>query len=144
MCDFLSYNIDERSECMKNVEIGKRIQQRRKALNISVVDIAARTGLSKATIHRYESGDIKDIKLPVLETIAEILDVNPTWLLGKTETMERLEYKTTNLLIALDHAIDFVNKTPRLTAGSRQITNYERCIVTKIIQTTKDILDKGE
>ena len=129
---------------MKNVEIGKRIQQRRKALNISVVDIAARTGLSKATIHRYESGDIKDIKLPVLETIAEILDVNPTWLLGKTETMERLEYKTTNLLIALDHAIDFVNKTPRLTAGSRQITNYERCIVTKIIQTTKDILDKGE
>lgn len=129
---------------MKNMEIGKRIQQRRKALNISVVDIAAYTGLSKATIHRYESGDIKDIKLPVLETIAEILCVNPMWLLGKSETMERLEYKTTNMLIALDHVIDFVNKTPRLTAGSRQITNYEKYIVTKIMQMTKDILDKGE
>lgn len=129
---------------MKNMEIGKRIQQRRKALNISVVDIAAYTGLSKATIHRYESGDIKDIKLPVLETIAEILCVNPMWLLGKSEIMERLEYKTTNMLIALDHVIDFVNKTPRLTAGSRQITNHEKYIVTKIIQMTKDILDKGE
>lgn len=129
---------------MKNMEIGKRIQQRRKALNISVVDIAAYTGLSKATIHRYESGDIKDIKLPVLETIAEILGVNPMWLLGKSETMERLENKTTNMLIALDHVIDFVNKTPRLTAGSRQITNHEKYIITKIMQMTKDILDKGE
>lgn len=129
---------------MKNIKIGERIQQRRKALNISVVDVAACTGLSKATIHRYESGDIKDIKLPVLETIAVILDVNPLWLIGKSETMERLEYKTTNLLIALDHVIDFVNKSPRLTAGTRQLTNHEKFIVTKIIEMTKDILDKGE
>lgn len=129
---------------MKNIKIGERIRQRRKALNISVVDVAAYTGLSKATIHRYESGDIKDIKLPVLETIAVILDVNPMWLIGKSETMERLEYKTTNLLIALDHVIDFVNKSPRLTAGTRQLTNYEKFIVTKIMETTKDILDKGE
>lgn len=129
---------------MKNIKIGERIQQRRKALNISVVDVAAYTGLSKATIHRYESGDIKNIKLPVLETIATILDVNPMWLIGKSETMERLEYKTTNLLIALDHVIDFVNESPRLTAGTRQLTNHEKFIVTKIIEMTKDILDKGE
>ena len=129
---------------MKNIKIGERIRQRRKALNISVVDVAAYTGLNKATIHRYESGDIKDIKLPVLETIAVILDVNPMWLIGKSETMERLEYKTTNLLIALDHVIDFVNKSPRLTAGTRQLTNYEKFIVTKIMEITKDILDKGE
>lgn len=129
---------------MKNTEIGKRIQQRRKALNISVVDVASYTGLSKATIHRYESGDIKDIKLPVLETIAVMLDVNPLWLIGKSETMERLEYKTTNILIALDHVIEFINKTPRLTAGTRQITNQERYTITKIMQMTKDILDKGE
>ena len=129
---------------MKNIKIGERIQQRRKALNISVVDVAAYTGLSKATIHRYESGDIKDIKLPVLETIAVILDVNPLWLIGKSETMERLEYKTTNLLIALDHVIDFVNKSPRLTAGTRQLTNYEKFIVVTIMEMTKDILDKGE
>lgn len=129
---------------MKNIKIGERIRQRRKALNISVVDVAAYTGLSKATIHRYESGDIKDIKLPVLETIAVILDVNPMWLIGKSETMERLEYKTTNLLIALDHVIDFVNKSPRLTAGTRQLTNHEKFIVTKIIEMTKGILDKGE
>lgn len=129
---------------MKNTEIGKRIKQRRKALNISAVDVAAYTGLSKATIHRYESGDIKDIKLPVLETIAVILDVNPLWLIGKSETMERLEYKTTNLLIALDHVIDFINKSPRLTVGTRKITNQEKYIAIKIIQLAKDILDKGE
>lgn len=129
---------------MKNVEIGKRIQQRRKALNISVVDIAARTGLSKATIHRYENGDIKDIKLPILEIISEMLDVNPMWLIGKNNIMERLEYKTTNILITLDHVIDFVNRTPRLTAGTRQLTIHEKYTVTKIMEMTKYILDKGE
>ena len=88
---------------MKNTEIGKRIQQRRKDLKISVADVATYTSLSKATIHRYENGDIKDIKLPVLEKLATILDVDTLWLIGKSENMIRREGKTTNLLFALDH-----------------------------------------
>lgn len=129
---------------MKNVEIGKRIKQQRKALNISVVDVAAYTGLSKATIHRYENGDIKDIKLPVLEKVAAILDVDPLWLIGKSENKVRREGRTTNLLFALDHVINFVNSASYLTVGSRQITDKERRTVIKVIQLAKDILDKGE
>ena len=129
---------------MKNTEIGKRIHQRRKDLKISVADVAAYTGLSKATIHRYENGDIKDIKLPVLEKLATILDVDTLWLIGKSKNMIRREGKTTNLLFALDHVINFVNSASYLTVGSRQITRKERYIVTKLLQTAKDILDKGE
>lgn len=127
---------------MENNEIGQRIKQRRKALNISVIDIADYTGLSKATIHRYESGDIKDIKLPVLEKVATILDVDPLWLIGKSENMIRREGKTTNLLFALDHVINFVNSASYLTVGTRRITNKERMAVIKIIQLAKDLLDK--
>lgn len=57
---------------MKNMEIGKRIRQQRKALNISVADVAAYTGLSKATIHRYENGEIKDIEKMSKEEAVEI------------------------------------------------------------------------
>lgn len=131
---------------MKNSEIGKRIQQRRKALNISVVDVASYTGLSKATIHRYENGDIKDIKLPTIDAISSILDVNPAWLIGKSENMERRRGKTTNLIHSLDHFINYIKNTNYLTVGSRQVTENEKCMLIKILQLAKDILDnnKGE
>lgn len=129
---------------MKNEEIGKRIKQQRKALNISVVEVAKYTGLSKATIHRYESGEIKNIKLPVLETIANILNVNPAWLIGKSKNMERTNDKSTNILFEIDQAIKFIKGPSYLTVGTRQITDRERYMIAKILQLAKDILDKGE
>ncbi len=129
---------------MKNEEIGKRIQQRRKALNISVLDIASYTGLSKATIHRYENGDIKNIKLPVIETIASILNVNPLWLIGKSERRERIDGKTNDLCIALTKMIMYVTETQYLTCGSRLITEIERKMIANTLQLAKDILEKGD
>ena len=129
---------------MKNSEIGKRIQQRRKALNISVVDVAEYTGLSKATIHRYENGNIKDIKLPTIDAISSILNVNPAWLIGKSENMERRGGKTTNLIDSLNHFINYVNNSNYLTVGTRQATEKEKYNLIKILQLAKDILDKGE
>lgn len=129
---------------MENTEIGTRIRQRRKSLNISVVDVASYTGLSKTTIHRYESGDIKDIKLPTIDAIASILDVNPAWLIGKSENMERRGGKTNNLIHSLDHFINYIQNSNYLTVGARQATEKEKYTVTKIMQMTKDILDKGE
>ena len=60
-----------------NEILGARIKRRREEMNISVAEIAEQTGLSRATIHRYESGDIKRLKLPVIESIAEMLNVTP-------------------------------------------------------------------
>ena len=69
-------------------DIGKRIKTRRKELKISALELGDRVGLSKATIHRYENGDIKNIKMPVVEAMAQILKVNPLWLLGKSEVKD--------------------------------------------------------
>lgn len=129
---------------MKNEEIGRRIQERRKALNISVVDIAAYTGLSKATIHRYENGEIQNIKLPVLETIASILNVNPLWLIGKSENMERMDGITNDLCVELTKAIEYARTTPYLTCRGRPATEIERKMVINTLQLVKDFLDKGE
>lgn len=129
---------------MKNVEIGKRIRQQRKTLNISVVDVAAHTGLSKATIHRYESGEIKNIKLPVINTISDILNVNPAWLVGKSNIKERGESTSVNLLQSIDYLINHIKNSNNLTVGSRQVTEREKTIVIKLLRLVKDILDKGE
>lgn len=67
------------------IKIGKRIQTRRKELNLTQEVIANRLSLNKSTIARYESGAVEKIKLPVIQAMAQILDVNPDWLALKTD-----------------------------------------------------------
>lgn len=70
---------------MTNKEIGKRIHDRRQELDLTLQEIASEIGLAKSTILRYENGDIVSIKLPVIEAIARVLDVDPAYLLGKSD-----------------------------------------------------------
>lgn len=70
--------------------IGKRIAERRKQLGLSQAELARKLGMNSSTIWRYERGEIgaDSIKLPVIESMAMFLKVNPAWLVGKTEIME--------------------------------------------------------
>ena len=65
---------------MDGKKIGARIEQRRKNLGMTLDNIAQEIGVAKSTVQRYEKGTIEKIKLPVLESIARALDVNPAWL----------------------------------------------------------------
>ena len=67
------------------IKIGERIQARRKELNLPQEMIANKLSLNKSTIARYESGAVEKIKLPVIQAMAQILDVNPDWLALKTD-----------------------------------------------------------
>lgn len=66
-------------------EIGRRIELRRKALELTLTELASKVDLSASTIQRYEKGSFERIKLPVIEAIAEALHVNPEWLIGETD-----------------------------------------------------------
>ena len=70
---------------MGNEVLGERIEQRRKELGLTLDDIAQEIGVAKSTIQRYEKGTIGKIKLPVVEAIARVISVNPSWLCGKTD-----------------------------------------------------------
>lgn len=70
-------------------DIGARIKKQRKSLDMSAADLAARLSMSKATIHRYENGDIQNIKMPVIMSMSRVLKCNPAWLLGKTDHKHR-------------------------------------------------------
>lgn len=67
---------------MDNLEIGRRIESRRKELGLTLDDIASTIGVARSTIQRYERGKIDKLKLPVLEAISRVLHVNAGWLLG--------------------------------------------------------------
>lgn len=70
---------------MTNIEIGNRIAERRTQLGLTMDDVAQKIGVAKSTIQRYEKGQIQKIKLPVIESIASALSVNPDWLIGNTD-----------------------------------------------------------
>lgn len=61
---------------------GDRIKQRRLELGLSADDLGAKIGKSRATIYRYENGDIENMPTPVLEPLAKALDTTPADLMG--------------------------------------------------------------
>lgn len=70
---------------MDNAKIGKRIKWAREDKNMSQEELGNQLGLNKSSIQRYESGQVQRIKLPILENMAKILNVNPSWLVLKSD-----------------------------------------------------------
>ena len=70
------------------MSISKRIKTRRQELGISVEELADRINKNKATIYRYEKGDIGKVPYDILEPLSEALDVSIGYLLGSEDTIE--------------------------------------------------------
>lgn len=68
-----------------NIEIGTRISSARNMKCLTLEDVASKVGVAKTTIMRYEKGTISKIKLPVIESIAHALEVDPNWIIGNTD-----------------------------------------------------------
>lgn len=63
-------------------KIIERIRARRLQLGMSYQDLADKTGMSKSTLQRYETGFIKNIPLSKVEDLALALQVTPEYLMG--------------------------------------------------------------
>lgn len=62
-------------------QLGRRIAERRKALNITQVDLAARLGLAQQTLAHYEGG-VSRIAVETLTQVAETLATSVEELIG--------------------------------------------------------------
>lgn len=71
--------------------VGHRMKERRKALGMSAETLAARLGLSAATIYRYEKGDIEKLPGNLLEPLASILSTTPADLMGWESPYQGME-----------------------------------------------------
>ena len=72
---------------MTNSEIGDRIYIARKENHATLEEVAKKVGLTKSTIQRDEKGLINNIKLPNIQSIAKVLNVNLNWIIGISEEM---------------------------------------------------------
>lgn len=71
--------------------IGQKIKELRNQLNMSVDDLATKLGKNRATIYRYERGDIENLPLDVLEPLANALETTPGYLMGWEDTPKKNE-----------------------------------------------------
>lgn len=74
---------------MKQNEMQKvleRIKERRLSLGLSYQDLADKTGMSKSTLQRYETGFIKNLGIDKLEILAQALETTPGYLMGWEKT----------------------------------------------------------
>lgn len=68
------------------------LKERRISLDLTMADVAKAIGVSEATVSRYESGNIKNMRRDRIEKYAQILKVSPAALIGIPEGLkERLK-----------------------------------------------------
>lgn len=64
------------------MSIGQRIKMIRRRQGLSIDDLAYKLGKNRTTIYRYENGDIENLPLGILDSLAEALNTTPAYLMG--------------------------------------------------------------
>lgn len=77
------------------MRIGERIKQRRLELGYTADALAKLLNKNRATIYRYENGDIENMPIDVLEPLAKALNTTPAYLMGWTDSQQSIEPKNT-------------------------------------------------
>ena len=65
----------------------ENLKIRRKELNLTLEDLAQAANISKATVQRYEKGDIVNVPTDKIEKLAEKLQCSPSFLMGWSEDL---------------------------------------------------------
>ena len=73
------------------MRIGERIKQRRLELGYTADALAKLLNKNRATIYRYENGDIENMPIDVLEPLAKALNTTPAYLMGWQEPHQQAE-----------------------------------------------------
>lgn len=60
---------------------------------LSVNELAKIINVNKSTVHRWINGDIENIKMDKLLDLATKLDVNPIWMMGKSDIYRFSDYQ---------------------------------------------------
>ena len=68
---------------MSDKDIRELIKNRRKDLGLSLEEVAEKIGVTKATVHRWETGAIGNMGIDKANLLAEVLKLDPLLFLGR-------------------------------------------------------------
>ena len=106
---------------MRNLmRIGERIKQRRLELGYTADMLAKMLNKNRATIYRYENGDIENMPIDVLEPLAKALNTTPAYLMGWKDSEQSVEQKSTDGYYTDPEAAEFAEYL-RTRPGARML-----------------------
>lgn len=112
--------------------LNERIKQRRLALNLTLLSVAEQLGVKEATVQRYESGDIKNIKHETVAQLAEILKCSPAYLMG-------WENKDSS-----DFGIDLTDLERKIILTYRKADTITKAMVLRALAIDEEAGEKGD
>ena len=89
--------------------VGQRIKQRRKDMGMSADELGKRIGKNRATVFRYENGDIENLPVDVLKPIAEVLLTTPQYLMGWEDENKTAASKDSGISESKQKLLDLVD-----------------------------------
>lgn len=113
------------------MEFKRLIKQRRLYLKMTLEEIGSKVGVSKATVLRWETGEIKNVGKDKIIKLAEALEVSPENLLG------------------LDTDTDNNTDNSKLNCNEKELLKYFRLLPDEdckkfIIKVTRSLLKDDE
>ena len=109
---------------------GERIKELRKIANLSQEELGRRVGLQRAAINKYERGSVTNIPLTVIEKLAQVLDVSPTYIVGWDDSSPNPLSTEVKILQGVkqfygDDVIDIMESYSELSPlGKRRVQTY--------------------
>ena len=121
------------------------LANRRKELGLTMKEVADSIGVSEATVSRWESGAIANMRRDRIAKYASILDVSPTFIMtGETEEEEpNAVDKENNPIVLDDEALELLEELKErpemrtLFSVSRKATKEDILKAVKIIEALK-------
>ena len=125
------------------MNVGDKIKSRREELNMTVDELASLINKNRATVYRYEKGDIESLPTTVLKPLAEALKTTPEYLMGWEDDdslgdyEENVEYLKDNYpnLVDLYNEIHANDQLVILFDKAKKLEPQDLAQILKIIDT---------
>ena len=88
----MGYDVPMR--CYLSSNLNDRIKEMRKRKGLTLLEVAEYLGVQEATVQRYESGNIKNLKIETISKLAVLFGCDPQYLVGWTESNSGLHEAT--------------------------------------------------
>lgn len=101
--------------------IGRRLRKLRLEQELTLEDVSKKVGVTKATINKYESNTVKNIKRDTIEKLAEALSTSPEYLMGWTDNSTRVNSVHTNNGIIGQNSGTLINNNSGRTLSKEEL-----------------------
>lgn len=119
------------------MEFNQLVKKRRIELGLTMEDLARRVGVSKATIQRWESGEIKNVRHDKITKLSDALETTPSYLMGWENHSKILTENEDEELLLLYEKIKKDSNLALITDKASQLDPKEVVQILEIINTFK-------